>query len=84
MPAPRTVSVTVYRIAGGVAGDSVAVAARTVRVADHHPRGTVETVLQVIADHSEIRQPHPASLHRARTRHTVALAFLPHLRGHVL
>lgn len=87
MPTWWTLATAVHRVAGGVAGDGVAVAAaaaHTIRVADHNPGGAVETVLQVVANHSEVRQPHPAGLHRARTRHAVALALLSHLRGHVL
>lgn len=54
------------------------------RVAHHHPGSAVESVLEVVADGTEVRQLHPTCLHRARSRHTVALAFLLHLRLHVL
>ena len=54
------------------------------RVADEDARGAVETVLQVVADDAEERQPHPAGAHRARARHAVALALLTHLRRDVL
>lgn len=78
--------------------ESVAVAARhpvrrrvvplrrrlQVSVRHHDPRRAVEAVLQRVAHRAEARQPHPASLHRARARHPVALALLPHLRLHVL
>lgn len=84
MSAAEALAVAVYGVARRVTDDGVAVAAYTIRIADHHPRRAVETVLQVVANHAKIRQPHPAGLHRARTRHTVALALLPHLGGHVL
>lgn len=57
---------------------------RAARVADHHPRGPIEAVLQVVPDDAERRESHPAGLHRAGARHSVALAFLAHLGLHVL
>lgn len=84
VPAAEAVAVLVHGVARRVARDGVVVDTRALRVADHHPRGPVEAVLQVVADHAEVRQPHPAGLHRARAGHAVALALLTHLRGHVL
>jgi hypothetical protein len=54
------------------------VARHSARVADEHPRGSVETILQVVAHHAEERQPHPTGAHRARSRHAVTLALLTH------
>lgn len=34
-------------------------------VADGHSRRAVESVLEVVADHTEVRQTHPTRLHRA-------------------
>lgn len=34
-------------------------------VADGHARRAVESVLEVVADHPEVRQTHPTRLHRA-------------------
>lgn len=84
MPAPEAVAVLVHGVARRVAGDGIVVYARAVGIADHHPGGPVEAVLQVVADHAEVRQPHPAGLHRARAGHAVALALLAHLRSYVL
>lgn len=84
MPAPGAVAVLMHGVARRVAGDGIVVDARALRIADHHPGGPVEAVLQVVADHAEIRQPHPAGLHRARAGHAVALALLTHLRSHML
>lgn len=56
----------------------------TTVVAQLDARGAVEAVLEVVADHAEVGQPHPACPNRARTRHAVALALLLHLRHHVL
>lgn len=53
-------------------------------VADLHPRRSVEAVFERISDDSEVGQPHPAGLDRARPRHAVALAFLAHLGLNVL
>lgn len=53
-------------------------------VADLHARRSVEAVFERISDHSEVGQPHPAGLDRARPRHPVALAFFAHLRLNVL
>lgn len=65
-----------------VVDDVLVVAAQT--VAHHDPRGSVEAILQVVAHHTEVGQPHPARLYRARARHSVAFAFLAHLRLYVL
>ena len=70
----------VHRVARRIANDRVSVPSNSVRVAHHHPRGAVETVLQVVADHAERGQPHPAGLHGAGAGHAVALALLPHFR----
>lgn len=83
MPASQAVAMMVHGVARRVAGDGVVVA-HAVRIADHHSGGPVEAILQVVADHAEVRQSHPAGFHRARARHAVALALLTHLRGHVL
>lgn len=61
-----------------------AVARRPPRVADEDAGGSVETILQVVADDAEERQSHPAGPHRARAAHSVAFALLPHLRRNVL
>jgi hypothetical protein len=53
-------------------------------VVDLHADGGIETILESVTDDSEVRQSHPAGLDRARARHSVALAFLTHLRLHVL
>lgn len=45
MPASETVTVLVYGVARRVAGDSIGVNARAVRIADHHPRSSVEAIL---------------------------------------
>lgn len=58
--------------------------AQTARVAHHHPGGTVEAVLEVVAHHAEAGEPHPAGLHCAGPRHAVALALLTHFGRHVL
>lgn len=88
VPAAEAVAMRVHGVARRVADDGVVVvvvvAAHAVRVADHHPGGAVEAVLENVADHAEIRQPHPTGLHRARARHAVTLALLTHLQGHVL
>lgn len=80
----QALPVPVHRVARRVAHDRVPVSSNPVRVADHHPGRAVETVLQVVADNAEARQPHPAGLDGARAGHAVALALLPHLRRHVL
>ena len=59
-------------------------ARRPSSVADEHSRGSVESVLEVVAHHPEEGQPHPARPHGARPAHSVALAFLPHLGRNVL
>lgn len=58
--------------------------ARTPRVVHHHPGGAVEAVLQVVSDDAEVGQSHPARLDGAGPRHAVTLAFLLHLRHHML
>lgn len=60
------------------------VARRPARVADEDPRGSVETVLQIVADDAEERQSHPAGPHRTRAAHSVTFALLSHLRRNVL
>lgn len=57
---------------------------QTTRVAHHDPGGAVEAVLEVVPDHSEVGQAHPARLDSAGPGHSVTLAFLPHLGRHVL
>lgn len=47
-------------------------------VRNHHARRSIEPVLQIVPHRPEAGQAHPTSLHRARTRHAVALAFLFH------
>lgn len=84
VPASKTIAMLMHGIARRVAGDGVGIDARAIRIADHHPGGSVETILQVVADHAEIRQPHPAGFHRAGAGHAVTLAFLTHFRSHVL
>lgn len=84
LPATQAVAVPVHRIAGRVARDRVPIPANAVRVAHHHPGRAVETVLQIIADHAEVRQPYPTSLDGAGPGHAVAFALLPHFRRHVL
>lgn len=79
MPTAETLAMPVHRVTRRVAGDGVAITAPPVRVTDHYPGGAVETVLQVVADHAEIRQPHPTGLYRTRARHAVTLALLTHL-----
>lgn len=56
----------------------------TTRIAHHHPRSAVEPVLQVVSDLPKCRKFHPASLHRAGTRHTVAFALLSHFCHYML
>lgn len=80
VPSGETVAVRVYRVARRVARDGVADASGSIGVAHHDARGTVETVLQVVADLAERRQPHPAGFDGTRTRHPVTLALLAHLR----
>lgn len=53
-------------------------------VADHDSRGAVEAVLEVVTNHSEVGESHPARLDCAGARHPVTLALLSHLRRHVL
>ena len=53
-------------------------------VADLDPGGSVETILEIVSDHPEVGQTHPAGLDGARSGHSVALAFLAHLRLDVL
>lgn len=84
MPASKTVTVLVYGVARRIADDGIGVNARAVRIADHYPRSSVEAIFEVVTDHAEVRQPHPAGLHCARAGHAVAFAFLAHLRSHVL
>ena len=60
------------------------VARRPPSVADEHSRSSVESVLQVVSDHAEERQTHPASPHRTRSAHSVAFTLLPHLGRNVL
>jgi hypothetical protein len=67
-----------------LATTSSTLASQTTRVADHHSGSAVKSVLEVVANHSETGQSHPASLHRAGPGHPMALALLTHLRGHVL
>lgn len=81
LPARETVAMLVHGVARRV---DVHIAAHAIRIADHYPGGAVEAILQIIADHAETRQPHPASFHRTRARHTVTLALLTHFRRHVL
>lgn len=83
MPASQAIAMMIHGVARRVAGDGVVVT-HAIRITDHHSGGPVEAILQIVADHAEVRQSHPAGFHRARTRHTVALALLTHLRGHVL
>lgn len=64
--------------------DLVLVVVVSEAVADLHARRSVEAVFKRISDHSEVGQPHPAGLDRARPRHPVALAFFAHLRLNVL
>jgi hypothetical protein len=56
-----------------------AVAAQAAGVADHHLGGAVEAVFELVADHPEGRQPHPARFHSAGATHAVALALATHL-----
>lgn len=55
----------VHVITHVIAADAVLVAAPQA-VAHHDAGRSVEAILQVVAHHPEIRQPHPARLHRAR------------------
>ena len=55
------------------------VARRPSSVANEHPRCSVKTILQIVADDAEKRQPHPAGAHRTRTAHPVTFTFLSHL-----
>lgn len=54
------------------------------RVADRDAGSAVETIFQGITDESKRGQSHPAGSDGARTGHSVALAFLAHLRLDVL
>lgn len=70
-----------------VVADDVVAAATTVTsqaVADHDPGGSVETILQVVTDHTEVGQAHPARLDCAGSGHSVAFAFFAHLGLYVL
>ena len=84
VPSGQALALRVHRVARRIARYGVARTPDAVRVAHHNARCAVETVLQVVADLTEGRQPHPARLHRTRARHAVALALLSHLRRHVL
>lgn len=53
-------------------------------IGHHYPWSPIVPVFQTVPNHPERRQPHPTRLHRARTRHAVALALLSHLRPNVL
>lgn len=81
----QALSMMMHRVARRIAENGIAVStSHPVAVAHHHARRTVEAVLQVVTDNSEIWQPHPTRLHRTRAGHAVALALLSHLRRDVL
>lgn len=65
-------------------GNGIGTAARTDAVAHHDAGGAIEAVLEIVADHPEVGQAHPARLHRAGAGHTMTFAFLAHLRLHML
>lgn len=53
-------------------------------VTDHHTRRAIESIFQIVADQTEIRQSHPTRFHRTRTGHTVTFALLTHFTLYML
>lgn len=49
-----------------------------------HAGGSIEAGLQIVANHTEVGQSHPAGLHCTRSGHAMAFALLSHLRLDVL
>lgn len=46
-------------------GDGIGTTTRTDTVTHHDTGGAIETILEIVADHPEVGQTHPARLHRA-------------------
>jgi hypothetical protein len=53
-------------------------------VADLNSRRPIEAIFKRVADDAEVRQAHPAGLHRAGSGHSVAFALLAHFSLDVL
>lgn len=89
---------TMTAVLMAIAGSAVAAAARTTdrptamsttaiaaqTIAHHDTRRAVKAILQTVADRPERGQSDPARFDGARSRHTVTLALLMHLRLDVL
>lgn len=91
-PPRPALPLAVYAVAGNVVPVAVVagvpvpvdVVPGAAGVAHHDPGRAIEAVLQMVPDDAERWESHPAGFYRAGPRHSVALAFLPHLGLHVL